>query len=405
MRRLFFLAIPLLLAAAPPISSGPTPPRDSGVTTLAADAEDRWVPFTLTPGNQISFQMLINGQTVTAILDTGVSYSVLARGSPAFVAAKAQAGGSATAIGGAVTVSWMPTGSIVLGGLTRSGGSVAVADLPAVATGGAKAVDMLVGRDLLAGEALDIDYQAHRFRLLRSGRMPFSGAVAPLTVSPERQVYESEITLGGARLRPMIVDTGDGSAITVTAAGWAQAGLNALPSTTAVSFGLAGPAVTELAIVPSVSIGELKAKSVEVRVEPANGFSQAIGAAGRIGSGFLQHYRVLLDPGAKHMVLSRGPGADTPPLRSTSGLLVGLQLDAAHKQPPRLRVLHVMKNGPGDTGGWKDGETICSINGAPITLDYPSSPLATWSIAPAGTKVKLGMCDGTTRELTTRDFY
>jgi len=34
------------------------------------------------------------------------------------------------------------------------------------------------------------------------------------------------------------------------------------------------------------------------------------GAAGRIGSGFLRHYRVLLDPGAGHMILSAQPVRD-----------------------------------------------------------------------------------------------
>ena len=42
------------------------------------------------------------------------------------------------------------------------------------------------------------------------------------------------------------------------------------------------------------------------------------------GSGFLQDYRVLLDPGAGRMVLAPGPGAGRLPLRSTSGLLLGV---------------------------------------------------------------------------------
>ena len=401
MHRLFPL-LPLLLAAAPPPT--PAPPiaiasRDAGVIVLAADAEDRWVPCDLTPGNQIRFAMTVDGRQLTAILDTGVSYSVLARRSAAFDATKAKASGSASAIGGSVAIDWMPTRTMVVGGLTRTGGGITVADLPAIATGSATAVDLLVGRDLLGGQALDIDYAGRRFRLIRSGRMPFRGAIAPLTISAERRVYESELTLAGQRLRPMVVDTGDGSSVTVTAQGWASAGMNALPSTTALSFGLAGPAISGLAIVPSLGLGALQANSVEVRIEPADGFSQSIGTAGRIGSGFLQNYRVLLDPGARHMVLSPGPNADKPPLRSTTGILAGLLKD-------RVRVLHVMKNSPAEQAGWKAGETICTIDGQPITSAYPTSPLAGWSVAPPGTKVALGLCDGGgTRELTTRAFY
>ena len=68
--------LPLALAAAPLPE-----PRASwvGRSTLAADAEGRWIPFDLPPGNQIRFTMAVDGRPVTAILDTGVSYSVLAR--------------------------------------------------------------------------------------------------------------------------------------------------------------------------------------------------------------------------------------------------------------------------------------------------------------------------------------
>ncbi len=406
MRRALFALVPLIAvlfvsardpAPAPAAAVSPAA-RDRGVYHLAADAEARWVPFDLTPGNQIRFTMQLDGRDVTAILDTGVSYTLLAKASPAVDAAKLVAGGSATAIGGSVALGWMPTRSVTLGGLARVGGGVTVADLPAIATGSASAVDILIGADMLAGHALDIDYAAHRFRLLGSGRLPFKGETAPLRVSTERSVYESAITLGGRRLTPVVVDTGDGSSITVTAAGWQAAGLASLHATTAIAFGLAGPAVSGLAIVPALSVGEMVARFVEVRIEPAGGFSQSIGTAGRIGSGFLQNYRVLLDPGARRMVLSRGPKADIPPLRSTSGLLVGVETD-------RLKVLHVMRGGPAARAGWKDGDLICSIDGVPIPRDYPTSPLAAWSAGAPGRVVALGQCDGTTRKLTLGNFY
>ncbi len=372
--------------------------RDRGSYTLATDAEARWVPFDLTPGNQIRFTMQVDGRDVTAILDTGVSYTLLAKASPALDTARLVAGGSASAIGGSVALGWMPTHSVTLGGLSRTEGGVTVADLPAIATGSAVAVDLLVGTDMLAGQALDIDYAAKRFRLLRSGRLPFKGESAPLRVSAERSVYESAITLGGRRLAPIVVDTGDGSSITVTAAGWQAANLKGLPTTSAISFGLAGPAVSGLAIVPDLRVGDMVARAAEVRIEPAGGFSQSIATAGRIGSGFLQNYRVLLDPGARRMVLSRGPKADTPPLRSTSGLLVGVEKG-------RLKVLHVMRGGPAAASGWKDGDMICTIDGAPIPADYQTSPVASWSVGAAGRVVMLGLCDGPTRTLTLRSFY
>jgi hypothetical protein len=374
--------------------------RDDGIATLSTDAEARWVPFDLTPGNQIRFTLTLDDHPVTAILDTGVSYSVLARKSAAVDPARVTANGQATVIGGsgAVAIGWQPTRSMAIGGLTRTGGGVTVAELPALATGSARAVDMLVGRDVTGGHALDIDYANKRFRLIASGRLPFVGALAPLSVSSGRRVYESAVTIGTKRLAPMIVDTGDGSALTVSAPSWRQADAAMLPTTTTISFGLAGETVSTLAILPAVTLGQQAIRNVEVRVEPAGGFSETIGVAGRIGSGLLQRYRVLLDPTAGRMVLSPYADADAPPLRSTSGLLVGLERD-------RLKVLHVMRGGPAAAAGWQAGTTICQIDGQAITADYATSALAKWAIGTPGTVVRLGLCDGTTRPLTLARFY
>src|SRR3546814_5413856 len=120
----------------------------------------------------------------------------------------------------------------------------------------------------------------------------------------------------------MIVDTGEGSSITFSADAWKGLAAADRTMTTAISFGLGGPIVTDLAVVPELRLGQLTASDVEVRVERGGGFSQEVGAGGRIGASFLQRYRVLLDPGAGRMVLAPGRNDTAPPHKSTSGLLV-----------------------------------------------------------------------------------
>ncbi|MES2058652.1 MAG: aspartyl protease family protein [Pseudomonadota bacterium] len=386
MRILAALSLLLLTAATP------------SADLLARDAEARWVPFDLTPGNQIRFTLTVDGKPITAILDTGVSYSVLSRAYVAAAKLKVRSGGSANAIGGVVPLGWIDTQSITFGGLTRTGGSISVATLPANATGSEKPIEMLVGRDLTADYALDIDYDTRRFRLLPSGRMPFQGASAPLAVSRDRLVYISETTVNGRRLRPLIVDTGDGNSITLSSEAWATTAMVPAARTSTISFGLGGPIVTDLIIVPELRTGTLVAPFVDVQIEQKGGFSHAMGMAGRIGSGFLQKYRVLLDPKAGHMVLAPGAQSREPTMRSTSGLLVAPESD-------RLRVLHVMRGGPAERDGWRVGDMICVIDGTPVPDNYASSPIAAWSIGKPGRVVALDLCDGTRRALTLRHFY
>ena len=388
----FFPTILLLLSIAGPALAAPA------ADLLASDAEARWVPFDLTPGNQIRFTLTMDDEPITAILDTGVSFTVLSRAFVDTQKLKVRAGGSANAIGGVVPIGWIDTRKIVIGGLTRTGGSISVATLPASATGSNRPIEMLVGRDLTEGYALDVDYGMRRFRLLPSGRMPFTGSTAPLTVSSERLVYTGEVTLNGRRLRPMIVDTGDGNAITFSREAWDTAKVVPRAVTSTISFGVGGAVVTDLAILDDVKTGTLTARNVEIQIEATGGFSHKMGMAGRIGSGFLQDYRVLLDPKAGRMILKAGPKANQPPLRSTSGLLVAAGSD-------RLRVLHVMRGSPAARDGWRTGDMICTIDGTPVPSDYASSPLASWSIGETGRIVALGMCDGTKRNLALRPFY
>jgi hypothetical protein len=383
----FLAGLLLSLLAMPAFAQQPVP---APVFTLASDTEARWVPFELTPRDQIRFTLELDGRPVTAMLDTAVSVTTISRAYAHRMKLRARGERSAAAIGGAVEIEWADAASITLGGLRRTGGKVAVLDLVQAATGG-EPVEILAGIDLVGGYALDLDYPGRRFRLLQSGRMPFSGASAPLRAGTGLSFYLTEMELHGVRVRPLVIDTGDGGTITVSGDAWRPHGALAPLVTTTMSHGLAGPVVTDLTILPELTLGALTARHVAMNVERPGGYSSRTGVAGRIGSGFLKRYHVLLDPGAGHMILSPGPEADMPSVRSTSGLLVEAQGAA-------LVVLHVMKGGPGEAAGWRAGERICSVDGA-------SPPASDWPAGEAGRTVTLGLCDGSERRLTLAAFY
>lgn len=387
----------LLLAAVPLLATAATPPGTAAIS-LTSDSETRWVPFTLTPGNQIRFALSINGQPAVAVLDTGVTATVVSRRFATAARLKVSARGQASAIGGAVAIGWAPTRSIAFGGLMRQGGGVTVTTLPANATGDAEPVDILVGQDLINAFAVDIDYEDMRFRLLKSGRLPFRGNAAPLSIARDRNVYVSAVTINGKTLAPMVVDTGDGSSITFSQEAFRASRMPPMPMTTTIAYGIAGPIVTDLAIVPELQIGRLAVPETEIRVERRGGFSQSIGMAGRIGSGFLQHYRVLLDPGAGHMVLGPTSMSYTPPVRSTSGLLVA-------SGAGRLEVLHVMRGSPAEAAGWRGGETICAVDGQPIPALYHGTAASSWAVGQPGRIVTLSLCNGGSRQLKLQRFY
>ncbi|WP_430635949.1 PDZ domain-containing protein [Sphingomonas hankookensis] len=98
------------------------------------------------------------------------------------------------------------------------------------------------------------------------------------------------------------------------------------------------------------------------------------------------------------MVIAPNPESPPPPLKSTSGLLLGY--DRA-----RLRVLHVMAGGPAARAGWKADELICAVDGQPIAPTSGSTIDVRWGTDKPGRVVRLSLCDGTERTLTLANFY
>ncbi|WP_326525603.1 aspartyl protease family protein [Sphingomonas sp.] len=403
--RLAALALIVALPAAAqqrPAASKPrviSPATLSPAPTLSPESEALWVGFDMTPGNQMVFAMMVNGRPATAILDTGVNFTLASTGFAQALGLKPVASGQATAIGGSLAISWASVETLGFGGLSRHGGRLGIADLTALATGTAKPVDVVVGADLLARHALDIDFDRRRFRMLPSGRMPFRGTSVPLSIAPQSGVFMTEMTLGTARMRPVLLDTGDGSYATVSREAWVTTRLPDTGMTSGFAVGLAGPIETDLVVLPTMRLGPMTARNVEVRIENPRGYSTLTGTAGRIGSGLLQRYRALLDPAAKRMILAPGKQVDAMPLKSTSGLILSYEGKA-------LRVIHVMKNSPAAAEGWAVGERICAIDGAKLPDDYRSNPIAMWPAGVPGRVMRLGLCDrGTERALTLARFY
>lgn len=381
------LFLPLALAASPVSASGEE--TKDGIT-LAPDSEARWIAFDLTPSNQIRFEAVLNGRPVRAVLDTGLTNTLATQDFATRARLAIGRRQRALAIGGGVEVAWAPGGTLVMGGLTRRGGRIVIPDAPGQDRFGA---DLLIGSDVLSCCALDIDYAVRRFRILPSGRMPFTGQTAPLALQRGSGVPVTEIRLGSARLRPMIVDTGDGAAVTLSKTAWASANYRGAILTTTLGWGIGGALVSEAAVIPGFALGGSALSETEVRIEGEGGYSTAAGAAGRIGTGLLLRYRVLLDPRAGRMVLQPAASTATPVLRSTSGLLLGAEGN-------HLRVLHVMRGSPAAEGGWRDGETICSADGVAVA----GRPVD-WSAGMPGRVVALTLCDGSERRLTLRKFY
>lgn len=367
---------------------------------LSSDAEARWVPFTLTAANHLRFAMTIDGVAAQALLDTGLNHSAVSRdfARRAKLTIDPQGAASGVALGGSIRVDWAATRAVSFGALSRSGGRVAVIDLPKLLASASGDADVLVGTDLIDRYALDIDFVHRRFRLLPSGRMPFTGTRVPMSLQSGSGLYLTQATLGRTRIRPLLVDTGDGGALSIARSQWRAAAIKGARVTSTIAYGAGGVVDAGLTVTDAVSLGGLKTGPIELRIEGDGGFARQVRVVGRIGTGLLLRYRVLLDPGAGLMLLSPNPDAPPAPLKSTSGLLLGY--DRA-----RLRVLHVMAGSPASRAGWKADELVCQVDGQAVALTPDGGVDVRWGTDAPGRVVRLTMCDGANRTLTLARFY
>ncbi|WP_156356056.1 aspartyl protease family protein [Sphingomonas sp. Leaf22] len=368
--------------------------------TLSADAEARWVPFTLTTANHLRFAMTVDGVAAQALLDTGLNHSAVSRdfARRAKLTIDPQGAAAGVALGGSIRVDWAATKSVAFGALDRSGGRVAVIDLPKLLASASGDADVLVGTDLISPHALDIDFANRRFRLLPSGRMPFTGTRVPLSVQSGSGLYLTQAMLAKTRLRPLLIDTGDGGALSIARSAWRTAAIRGAQVTSTIAYGAGGVVDAGLTVTDAVSLGGQPTGPIEVRIEADGGFAKQVRVVGRVGTGLLLRYRVLLDPGAGQMLLSPNPDAPPAPLKSTSGLLLGY--DRA-----RLRVLHVMAGGPAAKAGWKADDLICQVDGQAVALTANGGVDVRWGTDAPGRVVRLTMCDGAARTLTLARFY
>lgn len=385
------LILALLLCA--PLSS-------NAQGSLSADAEARWIPFTLTAANHLRFPITVDGVAAQALLDTGLNHSAVSRdfARRARLTIDPQQAASGVALGGAIRVDWAATRVIAFGALHRGGGRVAVIDLPKLLASASGDADVLIGTDLISPHALDIDFANRRFRLLPSGRMPFTGTRVPLSLQTGSGLYLTQATLGRTRIRPLLIDTGDGGALSIARGAWRSAAIKGARVTSTIAYGAGGVVDAGLTVTDAVSLGGRPTGPIELRIEEDAGFARQVRVAGRIGTGLLLRYRVLLDPAAGQMVLAPNPTPPPAPPRSTSGLLLGY--DRA-----RLRVLHVMANSPAAKARWQADELICQVDGQPVALTPDGGVDVRWGSDTPGRTVRLTLCDGPTRALTLAQFY
>lgn len=338
------------------------------------------------------FDVLVEGRDATAMLDSGATFTVLDAG---FAEAAGLELGDSTAVGaavGRVTAHKLPNVEFEIAGQLKGRMPMAAIDLSRASAMLGRKLDVIVGGELLRKSAVLVDFTAQTLRFLRPGWQPPGFTALPVHL--DRHYPLIDVQVGGETL-VALMDLGSNSEIMISPEAWSRVKPAGIRMSDGASSAVNGLIIVEgKATLPELRLADLTEKQVEVRI---GGTPRHISpkAYAVIGLGILARYDMMLDIASGRLWLR--PRAN-PPARLVDRSGLGLMPDGSG-----LKVMHVSKGSPAELAGWKAGERICEVNGAPI--DPRQEAAVRWRNAAEGTIVMLGICDGDTRRLTLDSYY
>lgn len=389
------LLVPGLAQACPP----PKTPLTGDQFYLCFDAAPRLGPQPILDADKGPFLVVeaeLNGHKLPALLDTGAQVSAIDAAAAKELGLTTNGTYEITALDGRKTQGFKaPIDHLVIGGLTRYGGWLAVTDLSAVERAAAQPFSMILGADILSQVALGVSRDKQALTVMpNTTHVKGAGWMAPLHLQQPGNVLTTDISVDGHPLT-VRVDTGLEGELNIDQAKWSEILSPEAHLTTMIGFGAAGPFVEPLVRLHNVKLGE-EAIVDAIATEGSDGAPG--GSDGALGMGFLSRFNFFLNPKDGTMFISR-PQKPVPPRRETMAGIVGLPTDEG------LTIAYVMAHSPAEAAGLKEGDRICTVDGEQARAAWVGTPKNDWMIGPAGKTVTLGRCGGGMVRLTLRRFY
>jgi predicted aspartyl protease len=282
----------------------PTPDAAS----LGGPDSSGWLPFAAPRQRLVTIGVTVNGEPVTALLDSGAQYSVVdrawaeKRGLQSALAPPMVAYGA----GGGAQLGRGASVHLTVGALTLSDLKVAILELGPIVRASGVAMPLILGQDLLSVLVADIDFPGRRVALRRpeTVEIPNDGVVAP--ARREGRALHVEVALEGTPL-DVLVDTGASGALALTAPTAETLGLSGRPARTDSSIVLGGVAQARVITAETLRVAEATLRDVDVYVfdaPPIPGFPK-----GLLGLGAFRGARIQLDCGRGRLHIRRRDGA------------------------------------------------------------------------------------------------
>lgn len=368
-------------------------------STVSIDegASRNWMQLDKTAYPWLVVNLVVDGKNVPALLDTGTTHTVIDLAVAVNLGLKTQLAGKLESLAGSIDLSTTTFTSFELGAFRQSGGMIGVVDLSHVRRMGNNEFSAIVGSDILANIALQVDWDQDRVRLLSSGTKAFSGERIPLRFNASTHQFLTTLSLNGHELDQVAIDTGGNGTISLLKSVLLQLSISPDRITDRLSYVAGGTVLRDYFRVDRVNFGEQRFERM-----PAEAASSVVAGLpslpAQIEMEFLQQFNFLMDATDGYITTSPRDRSPEPPQSTTSGVQ-GVYRDDG------LSIYHVMRGSPAEKAGLTSGDRVCMVDDDKIDRSWEHGQQRSWSVGEPGRRVDLGLCDGTIKSLTLAQFY
>ncbi|WP_374473922.1 aspartyl protease family protein [Arenimonas sp.] len=385
------------MAASPAATDEPEVPAAGTVRFADGRRNSGWLDFEFFREQRIFLPARVNGRDTMLLLDSGAEMSVLDSAFAESLGLARTRNVTAKGTGGTQDASFLPALNVEIGNLRLDGVAAAAVDLSGVSAMVGHALPVVLGNEVFAQATIEIDFAQRRIRFHdpASFRPPAGFRSLAATHGPEG-IRRIPATLEGEGPLSFDFDLGNGSPVLVSAGHWRREGwLVGRRTAGAFGGGIGGMQEQRVTRVKSLELAGFRLRDLPATLLPAEVSNPGTSpAAGNLGLPVFRRFHLVVDYPRDRLLLRPAEDAARPFMHDRSGLYV-LREDGA------LKVAYVVPESAAAQAGWQAGDLIETVNGTPVrALADPGA----WRLGQAGTTVRLGMRDGSTRALVLADY-
>ncbi len=255
-----------------------------------------WMPFHLTDG-AIFLDVTVNGHSARALLDSGASQTAIDKTFAATNGIAAVGHFLVGGQGGTTSTAYTPGVTIQAGGARLDGVVANVIDLQQPGTRMSPPLLVILGAEVFAETAVEIDYARRRLRFLDPAAPPRLEHSATLPLGLFEGAFTFPISIEKQRPVPFLLDTGNDGALQLFPAYWQPRGmLRNRPYKESGNGGVGGIAHYRLATLASINIGSIEIKEVPTAFQmPGNAVSNETAILGNCGDAIYARFHLIVN--------------------------------------------------------------------------------------------------------------